>query len=202
MLNRKSFQRLLSAHLYPTVRDEGFRGSGATLRRIGDPVVHIFHFQGSRHGDGCFLNLGAHLTFLPPEGGLEVPPARFDDAHCAFRTRIDRPGSSDPWPYGEREKDALAIIQQMALEWRRQAVPFFAAYGAFPESFAAQVSAHRPDGDRSTLHYARIAAHLGLKEKAITLAKAGLERTSERASMLRYDLAAIVKESGGTIGAA
>jgi hypothetical protein len=202
MLNRGSFQRLLSAHLYPLLREEGFRGSGGTLRRIKNPVVHIFHFQGSRNGDGCFLNLGAHLTFLPPEGGLEIPPERFDDAHCAFRTRINRPGTNEPWPYGERDNDALAVIQQMASEWRLQAAPFFNAHGSFPESFSAQVSAHHPTGDRSTLHYARIAAYLGLTEKAIALANAGLERTSPRASGLRFDLAAIVKESGGTLGAA
>ena len=158
--------------------------------------MHVFHFQGSRSSEGCFLNLGAHLTFLPPEGGLDVPPARFDDAHCAFRIRVSRPGSSEAWPYGRDETQALVTIREMATEWRAQALPFFQMYGSFPDAFIAQLSAHHPDGDRSTLHYARIAQHLGLHDKAIDLANEGLALTSERATGLRASYAIMLKDLG------
>ena len=88
-MDRKHFTSLLSKRLYPLLRAEGFRGTGATLRRVSEPVVEVFNVQGSSGGDRCYLNLGVHLTFLPAAGGRIVLPGELKESHCAFRTRID-----------------------------------------------------------------------------------------------------------------
>jgi len=193
-MNRSSFLKLLAAGLYPTLRAQGFRGSGTTLRRLPEPIVHVFHFQGSANADRYYLNLGAHLSFLPPEGGLQVPCAKFDDAHCIFRARIDPPAPAYAWHYGHNEGEALSVIQNIAAQWQQQAVPFFSAYSPYPAAFLGLVSVHVPVGNRTTLHFARIAVHLGLIEQAVTFAREGLVHTPERASLLRSSFAVLLKK--------
>ena len=87
MIDRKTSFSLLARHLHPVLRAAGFKGSGATLRRISGPLIHIFNVRGSRSAPVCYLNLGVHLAFLPPEGGLPLPQADAlhprDDLHHA-----------------------------------------------------------------------------------------------------------------------
>lgn len=71
-MDRTTFMKALGARLYPILRANGFKGSGATLRRIKEPIVHVFNVQGSAGSAQCYLNLGAHLTFLPGAGGGQI----------------------------------------------------------------------------------------------------------------------------------
>ena len=124
-MDRKLFTSLLSKHLYPRLRAEGFRGSGTTLRRVEEPVVEVFNVQGSSGGDRCYFNLGLHLTFLPAEGGQLVAPRDLSESHCAFRARIDPPaGQQFGWSYGSSESEAESNASRAVLEWERQAKPF------------------------------------------------------------------------------
>jgi Domain of unknown function (DUF4304) len=181
------------------LRAEGFRGSGSTLRRIDEPVIHVFNVQGSSSGNCCYLNLGAHLSFLPPEGGRVVAPASFQEAHCIFRDRIDPPtGSSTGWFYGRTPEEAADLVEFLVSEWRTQGQRFFRRYGSYPESFLSLLAEVNPDEihSRDALHYARIAVHLGLIDRASTFAKAGLSTTPEHATYLRRDLTAVLQELG------
>ncbi|NRF72239.1 DUF4304 domain-containing protein [Aquincola sp. S2] len=67
-MNRTAFFALLSKRLLPILRAEAFRGSSPTLRRVDGVVVHVFNVQSSAGGACCYLNLGAHLAFLPTAG--------------------------------------------------------------------------------------------------------------------------------------
>ena len=97
-MTRTAFLKLLTRHLYPVLKAEGFEGSGQTLRRIRGPIVHVFNVQGASGGKACYLNLGAHYDFLPCEGGAFVPPAEIEESHCVFRERIDPPPGSRARP--------------------------------------------------------------------------------------------------------
>jgi hypothetical protein len=190
-MDRSSFLKLLAKEFYPVLRAEGFRGSGTTVRRIDEPLIHVFNVQGSSSGGRFYMNLGAHLSFLPPEGGQAIAPALLQEAHCIFRDRIDPPtGQQFGWAYGKTPEEAAEIVEFIISEWQRQAQPFFQRYGTYPASFLSLLSQVNRDEihPRTSLHYSRIADHLGMIDRAITFAKAGLAKTPEAATYLRRDL--------------
>jgi len=195
-MDRQFFLKLLSKQLYPTLRSEGFKGSGSTLRRIVGPLVHVFNVQGSKYGDQCYLNLGVHLTFLPPEGGLSVPVESIEESHCVFRQRIHPPtGAASGWAYGGSTEEAESVVELVINEWQTQGRMYFREYESYPDSFIRLVLNTEPAAvhARVGLHFARIATHLGRTEEAIGFARAGLVSVSERATSLRHDLAAVLK---------
>ena len=178
-MDRSGFLKLLSKELYPLLRAEGFRGSGTTLRRITEPLVHIFNFQGSISSDECYINLGTHLSFLPSVGSKVLPAASLKEYHCVFRDRIEPPtGQAHGWAYGQTPE------------------PFFRRYASYPESFVSLVNGTDPDEihPSDALQYARIAVHLGLRDRARAFAEAGLASTPETATTLLANLKAFVAE--------
>jgi hypothetical protein len=50
----KEILQYLGAH----IRALGFKGSGQTFRRVEDNYVFVINIQGSRSGEGFFVNLG------------------------------------------------------------------------------------------------------------------------------------------------
>jgi Domain of unknown function (DUF4304) len=197
-MERESFLKVLANKFYPLLRGESFRGSGTTLRRIQAPVVHVVNIQGSSSADGFYVNLGAHLAFLPMEGGGTPVPAKLKEYECAFRDRIDPPPSGPPgtWPYGRSMAVAEAIVGQLAQEWERQGQPFFKRYSHFPDGFAALVRAAvaSPPHPRDGLKYARIAVQLDLREEATALASQALATVSDGATSLRGTLKRFLEE--------
>ena len=75
-MDRNAFLKRLAARFYPVLRAEGFKGSGTALRRHDGDFHHIVAVQASAGGAGCYLNLGAHIDFLPAEGGGAFPAKR------------------------------------------------------------------------------------------------------------------------------
>jgi hypothetical protein len=190
-IDRTAFMNALSARLYPILRAEGFRGSGNTLRRINEPIVHVFNVQASSGGEACYLNLGAHLTFLPKPGGGETEAKTLKEYECVFRDRFDPPaGSGFGWSYANDEGNLNETISFVCDHWSIYAHAFFDRHSAFPDSFATLVD----DVDASAVHpselltLARIAAHLYKTTRAETLARKALGRCPERATTLRQEL--------------
>jgi hypothetical protein len=183
-LRRDSFLKLLARDFYPGLRSEGFKGSGATLRRVQEPFVHVVNFQGSDSGKGFYVNLGAHPVFLPLEGGGTAEPERIDDAACAFRDRIAPPGGALRWPYRR------TAIESLATEWPLQGQPFFARYATFPGDLVTLVKAsvREPPGSNEALRDARIALHLGLRDDALVLARGALATVGPVATGLKAEL--------------
>jgi hypothetical protein len=190
-MNRKEFLAALSKRLYPTLRAEGFRGSGATLRRIGEPMVHVFNVQGSTTGKHCYLNLGAHLSFLPAEGGQSVTPDKLQESHCVFRGRMEPPpGPAFGWPYGQNRDEMNEVIDFVVDHWRTEAGAFYSQYALYPDSFITLVV----EGLKKDIHpyqcltLSRIARELNLRDEVSQLAEKGLATCSEAAWGLRGNL--------------
>ncbi len=187
----------LSAQLYPILRAEGFKGSGNTLRRVNDQVVHVFNVQGSSGGETCYLNLGAHLTFLPMPGGGEPDAKTLKECECVFRDRFDPPaGSGFGWSYGHNQDELNETVAYIRDHWSIYAHPFFDRYSRFPDSFVRLVD----DVDSSAVHpielltLARIAARVHKITRAQSLAQDALRRCPERATSLRAKLNEFIQE--------
>src|SRR6185369_13609841 len=90
--DRKTFFAALNPILGPVLRAQGFIGSGTNYQRYRDPIIQVLKIQGSRHGDGCFVNLGVHLQFLPTSVDKPVDQKKISEPECEFRIRLARVG--------------------------------------------------------------------------------------------------------------
>jgi hypothetical protein len=198
-MDRTAFLKLVAVRLHPLLRSEGFRGSGNTLRRHAAPVVHIFNIQGSQWGRGCYLNLGAHLDFMPTEGGGKCDPTKLKEYECSFRERLHTPsGPGGQWEYGPSEAAAEQTVDLMVEAWRNQGLAFFGRYSSYPEDFMTLVRAASvtPPHPIDSLRLARIAAHLGMQQEATVLAHAALDGASQAATVLRHNAKELLAKLG------
>jgi len=194
-MNRTVFLKLLAQKLHPVLKAEGFEGTGQTLRRIDGPMIHVFNVQGASGGKKCYLNLGAHLDFLPTEGGGSVAPDATEESHCVFRDRLEPPPAhGSDWAYGQTKEEAEANVDLIVREWAGAGRAFFARYGSYPQSFEQLLREADPKQihPRNGLHLARIAVHLGDRERARVLVDEALARAPERAASLKADLAEVL----------
>ncbi|UVH60842.1 DUF4304 domain-containing protein [Variovorax paradoxus] len=194
-MNRSTFLKLLTQKLFPVLKAEGFGGAGQTLRRIDGPLIHVFNVQGASGGKACYLNLGAHLDFLPTEGGAQVAPDALEESHCVFRDRMEPPpGAAFGWAYGVTKEQAEENVEFIVSEWAGPGRAFFARHGSYPQSFEQMLRETDPNQihARTALHLARIAVHLGDRARAQALVDAGLARAPERATSLKADLAKVL----------
>ncbi len=190
-ITRAAFLKLLTRHLFPVLKAEGFEGTGQTLRRIRGPIVHVFNVQAASGGKACYLNLGAHYDFLPCEGGAFVPPAEIEESHCIFRDRMDPPpGEAYGWAYGADAAQAEETVEFILSEWPRVGHAFFAQYDSYPASCERLLRQTDPDDihPAKTLHFARIAQHLGDTERAQAFIRSGLARAPAAATSLKAKL--------------
>ena len=194
-MNRTVFLKALGSRLFPILRAEGFRGSGSTLRRINDPVVHVFNVQGSSRGKECYLNLGAHLLFLPTAGDGQAIAKSLKEYECVFRGRFDPPaGLQFGWNYAQTREDMDETISFICDHWSIYGHEFFDRFAEYPQSFLKLVE----EADETKKHpidlldLARIAVHLGETSRAVVLANEGLRRCPERATGLKKKLEEIL----------
>ena len=191
-MERSDFLKLVASKLYPVLRADGFRGSGTTLRRVAGPVIHVVNIQGSSTATDCYLNLGAHLSFLPTDGGGTCVPARIKEYECSFRTRILPPdgGIGGRWAYGATQAESEALIEGMVAAWRKGGVAFFARFANYPDDFCRLVknAILEPPHPGRSLAYARIGVQVGLLDEARTIAERALADVSPAATGLRANL--------------
>ena len=193
---KSEFLKILSDVLYPTLREEGFRGSGATLRRIREPLIHVFNVQGSSNARGCYINLGVHLEFLETVGDRQLKDIRAVD--CAFRTRL---GPSEPrllgrWQYGSSQLEGVEAVNTIASAWSAEGRKFFSQYETYPDSFREIVASVDVDEERpiDLFIFAKIARELGLSDRALGFVNGALPKVPSMASSLRGNLKRLHRE--------
>lgn len=137
MSDRKLFQQQVKSILTPELKQDGFRQSGMTFRRVTGHVVHIFTIQASSYGGQCCVCLGVHLDFLPTVGTNQpCEPLKISEPECEFRSRLAPEGVSDHWwPYGDSEQDAISAVSSILELYRLRAAPYFERFSSFPEDF-------------------------------------------------------------------
>jgi hypothetical protein len=198
-MDRTAFLKVLANTFYPVLRNDGFKGSGTSLRRHDGQFHHIVHVQGSTSAASCYMNLGAHLDFLPAEGGRAFSPASFDEPSCAFRTRLE-PRTGDSWIYGQTEAAGVATANEIVDAWASGGASFFSRFGSTHEARNLEQLIRESEGPDvhpyRALIGARIAAHIGQRQRSLTIASLAAERIGERAVVLRAMLNDFVLEVG------
>jgi hypothetical protein len=194
-MSRDVFLAEFKRSFLPTLRKEGFRGSGTTFRRRLGELTHVVNLQGSKWGDECFLNLGAHLSFLVPVGGEPPDPDKLKEYDCAFRTRINpevKPAKG--WSYGIDDVVTRASVAALCAAYQTEGARFFNQFSAYPESFATVSAASLGTSayahslaSGSPLVWAQIALQIGNVAAAREFAKLGLAAASPRASLYRAE---------------
>jgi hypothetical protein len=192
LVDRSAFLKLLAKDFYPVLRAQGFKGSGTSLRRADGLFHHIVHIQGSLSARGCYVNLGAHLEFLPNEGGNVFSPKDFDEPSCSFRDRLDPPSSDQRWAYGASEAEAKLSIQGIIKAWNEQGREYFSRFSTQRETENLEhlIEEHgRPKAHPTfNLIAAHIALHLGDQQRAFRIATSALERVGPQAGGLRLKI--------------
>ena len=193
MSGRNVFLAEVRRQLYPELFQQGFRGSGVTLRRVAGELIHVVNIQGSSSGKGGYVNLGAHLAFLPRAGLVHDEPARLTKYRCAFRTRVNpEPHFHLAWPYGGSRAEAARNVSLLREAFCIRAPQFFSHFASYPASFSdvtpsSLEAAPRPCflASGSLLVWAQIALHLGNADTARAFAKIALTKCSPAASAYR-----------------
>ncbi len=197
---RERFFELLESEFFPRLIEEGFDRQGRTFRRIRTPLIHVVECQPGSSGQWCYLEMGAHLSFLPQHGGGEFSPTTIDEPGCVFRERLAGDGAiaGGGWAYGTSGEESFSSAKALCSAWKSAGNRFFAAHQNFPDDYQAMLD--RVDFEQARaielLTFARVAANLQRNEQALALARLGLERTAPVARSLRAQLRRFIENEG------
>ena len=204
MDNRNTFLKVFHQIAGPVFKEDGFKGSGQTFRRILGPVVHVFNIQGSRYGGKCCVNLGIHLDFLPALDGTTLfDLTKIEEVACEFRTRLNYGQLDTWWPYGINEIETEESVKAVLQTYRDVGRNYFLRFSRFPEDFTrltpetfgswkTDVYPRCWTKVRTVLSLARIYMHLGDSRSAKIFAEKGIELT-DKIVFLRHQFSEILE---------
>jgi hypothetical protein len=93
------------ADLVSLLRAQGFKGAGATFRKLEEEVMFVVTFQRSQDGSNLYINLGGQPTCIPDASPFEIAsPAKLKAYDCVFRVRIGKQWSRTPSPSEQMER--------------------------------------------------------------------------------------------------
>lgn len=193
---RDLFRGALRRRLNPVLRSLGFRGSGGHFIRTRGVTINALNIQGSKSADGCFLNLGLHFDFLPPNWLMSPRPDwKWKEIDCELRWRVRAPNrDGDMWPYGETAQEAEQQAADLVEQYSSVGEPVFERF-ASPAAVAEVVTLetlrkgrfeHAPwhtTQVREAMTMARIHQWLGSPDRAAEFARLGLEHLGSAAGL-------------------
>ena len=104
----------IRTYLLPLLKNDGFKGSGRTFRRIDNDAIHLVNVQGFSYGGRFAINLAVHPLALPDMVGNKPNPTKIAEHHCEFRERLteDDPGRS--WDHDATPAGMNAALREAA----------------------------------------------------------------------------------------
>jgi hypothetical protein len=117
-----SLEKSIRSQFAPSLREDGFSGSGRTFRRLAGDMIQVVQVQGSRWGGQFAVNLGVHPTCVPVMG--DQPFQAMKPELCVFRRRLSTGGADQWWEYettAESMDRALAAANRVYLDVGRAA---------------------------------------------------------------------------------
>ena len=168
----------------PSLRANGFQGSGQHYRKREGDFVFVVNFQGSKWGGRFFVNLGAQPVFIPPEGNAELKKLKAHE--CVLRRRVgqDWPCQMSDEIFFMLESEILSVQE----EFFGNAQTLRLALAAdSPHDLLKKFSSGNTKA-RAILHLARAAATLEQMETAQKLIDLGKELANDGSVFYKAEL--------------
>jgi len=94
-------ESVIKVHFAPTLRADGFVGSGRTFRRIRNGQIHLINVQSSSFGGQFAINLAIQPIAIPDVLGNEPDPRKIVERVCELRRRLSESGADQWWSYDD-----------------------------------------------------------------------------------------------------
>lgn len=133
----KELKPYLRDHFTPVLRRLGFKGSGMHFRKVtANNYIYTVWVQADKWGEGCAVELGTALDFLPNTIGEVVVPNKVAVIDCEFRKWLTPPTDRQYWLYG-KDGSFQEIAEDMARNFEVEGMQYFGQFGPFPEPLAS-----------------------------------------------------------------
>lgn len=119
--------------LAPILRDEGFRGSGRTFRRIDDVTLHLVNVQGSQWGPAFYINLAVHPIGVAGFVGGVRDPLKMSASACVLTHRL-ADGRKESWDHDGSADGMRRAVRDAAATYVKNGRRFFEPFRP-PENF-------------------------------------------------------------------
>jgi hypothetical protein len=116
-------------HLVPTLKADGFTGSGRAFRRVAGSLVHALNVQGWRSGGKFAVNVGVHPLAIPDVLGNVPDPKKITVELCEFRRRLAEKGDDQWWRYKDTEASMDVAVHSAARVYGSVGRSFFTTFG-------------------------------------------------------------------------
>lgn len=101
----------LKEHFAPTLRSQGFTGSGRTYRRIVGDFLQVVNVQGSRHSGQFAINLGLQPLAIPDVRGDVPDVKKITQELCEFHRRLSESGVDQWWQHENTQASMDAAVK-------------------------------------------------------------------------------------------
>jgi len=138
------FRDALRTTLVSYLRNLGFRGSLPTLRRfVGEDTVHVVWLDASTGGEGTYVELGVHFSWLAIDGDRLAKKEwkAIKSNECAFRMRLEDFAGGQLFFY-DSEASFLALNEMMRTQGAYFFERFYGASLATTVEVLAEAGAH------------------------------------------------------------
>lgn len=95
-------EAIIKVQFAPTLRADGFTGSGKTFRRTRNGQIHVINVQGSTYGGQFAVNLAIQPLAIPDLLGNEPDAKKISERACELRRRLSESGSDQWWRYDDQ----------------------------------------------------------------------------------------------------
>lgn len=119
----------------PYLKEDGFRGSGRTFRRVINDWIQVVNFQGSMYGGQFAINLGLHHVHLPIISGPILNPEKIREYECGFRRRLSDSDLDKWWKHDSTESSMDAAVTDAAEVYLSVGRPLLNNLGALESAF-------------------------------------------------------------------
>lgn len=122
--------------LAPTLRADGFTGSGRNFRRNHTDWIIVLSVETSRSGSAFALNVGFQPKFAPDSLGKEVDPKKIKVQLCEFRRRVFTPDIDVWWQFEADLESMDSALRSAADAYVQQVRPLTRALCGEQSPFA------------------------------------------------------------------
>lgn len=118
--DKPSLATAMRTEFAPTLRRDGFSGSGQRYWRVLGGQCQIVEAQGSRYGGKFAINMGVQPISVPLRSGDAPEARRLKEMNCMFRRRLAAEEGDQWWDYepsqaslDEAVRQACAVYEQV-----------------------------------------------------------------------------------------